>query len=51
MQLVVSVALVVIGLGLVFLGPAGDFRVFGWVVLAVGLLGLVVRAFLARQER
>jgi hypothetical protein len=50
-QFVASVAVLAIGLGLAFYGPAGEFRVFGWVLLAIGVLGLAARAYLARRGR
>jgi hypothetical protein len=51
MQLVASVVVVVIGLLLALvLGRAGDIRVFGWVLVAVGLLGVISRWLIARQR-
>jgi hypothetical protein len=51
MQLVASVVVVLIGLLLALvLGRAGDMRAFGWVLVAVGLLGVVSRWLIARQR-
>jgi hypothetical protein len=51
MQLVASVALIVIGLWLALLsGAAAEMRVFGWFVAGLGVLGLVFRVYLARQR-
>ncbi len=49
MQLVASVGLIVIGLllGLV-LHSSAEMRLFGWIVVAIGVLGLVARWWLAR---
>jgi len=48
MQLVASVLLIVIGVGLGLFVDAGDMRIFGWVVAAVGALGLAIRWTLPR---
>ena len=50
MQLVVSILLVVIGLALALVFGEGDMRIFGWVVAVAGVLGLVIRAYVARQR-
>jgi hypothetical protein len=51
MQLVASVVVVLIGLLLALvLGRAGDMRAFGWVLVAVGLLGVVSRWLIPRQR-
>jgi hypothetical protein len=49
MQLIASILLIVIGVGLGLFVDAGDMRIFGWVVAAVGVLGLVVRVLVARR--
>jgi hypothetical protein len=53
MQLVASVSLVVVGLLVaVVLDVSAEMRLFGWVLLGVGVLGLVLRWVVARmQER
>jgi hypothetical protein len=52
MQFVASVVVVVIGLLLALVyDAAGDMRVFGWVLVVIGLLGLVARSWLAHQRR
>jgi hypothetical protein len=51
MQLVASVALIVIGLWLALLsGAAAEMRLFGWVLAGLGALGFVFRAIVARQH-
>jgi hypothetical protein len=51
MQLVVSIGLVVVGLLLALvLDASGEMRVFGWVVVVVGVLGLAARRWLAGQR-
>jgi hypothetical protein len=48
MQLAVSVALIVVGLIIAMVvDVARDFRLFGWILVAVGMLGLGIRAFVA----
>jgi drug/metabolite transporter (DMT)-like permease len=50
-QRVASVLLVLIGLYLaVIAGPAADMRLFGWVLVVVGVLGLVVATVLPRRR-
>lgn len=48
MQLVASVALIMIGLFVAVRADASDLRIFGWVVVGVGVLGLLARWWLAR---
>ena len=49
MQLVASVAVLVIGLLIAFvLEAAADLRMFGWLLIVIGLLGLASRVLLAR---
>jgi hypothetical protein len=49
MQLVASVAVIVIGLLLgFFLRASGEMRIFGWILVGVGVLGLVARSWIAR---
>jgi hypothetical protein len=51
MQLVASVAVLVIGLLIAFvLEAAADLRIFGWLLIVVGLLGLASRVLLARLQ-
>jgi hypothetical protein len=51
MQLVASIVLIVIGLWLALLvDKAGDMRIFGWVVVGVGVLGLILRRYVAGQR-
>ena len=51
MQLVASVAVLVIGLLIAFvLKAAADLRIFGWLLIVVGLLGLASRVLLARLQ-
>ena len=51
MQLVMSVALIVVGLWLALLsGAAAEMRLFGWVVAGLGVLGLVFRTLMTRQR-
>jgi hypothetical protein len=52
-QLVVSIALIAVGLiTALVLNVPGDMRVFGWVLVGVGVLGLVLRSVIARlRER
>ena len=49
MQLAASVGLIVIGLllGLCTRGGA-DMRLYGWILVGVGVLGLVARSWIAR---
>jgi hypothetical protein len=49
MQLVASISLVVIGLIIgLFVDVAADMRIFGWVLVGVGALGLLVRSLTPR---
>ena len=49
MQLVASTVVLAIGLYVALLADdAGELRVFGWVLVAIGLLGLLVRWWMAR---
>jgi hypothetical protein len=51
MQFVASVGLVVIGLAVaLFLDTSADLRVFGWVLVVVGVAGLLSRWALARRH-
>jgi hypothetical protein len=52
MQLVMSAFVLAIGLFLALLADAsGEMRVFGWVLVAVGGLGLVLRSVLRSAGR
>jgi hypothetical protein len=52
MQLVMSLAVLAIGLFLAFFADAsGDMRVFGWVLVGVGALGLVLRSMFRTAGR
>ena len=51
MQLVASVTVLVIGLLIAFvLEAAADLRIFGWLLIVVGLLGLASRVLVARLQ-
>ena len=52
MQLVASLAVVVLGLILLRTHDvAGDMRFFGWVLVAVGVAGLLTHVVLSRAGR
>jgi hypothetical protein len=48
-QLLASIAVLLIGLYLALLSDAGDFRVFGWLLVGLGVFGLVSRSLFARR--
>jgi hypothetical protein len=51
LQLVASIALVAIGLFLALIADtSGGMRIFGWVLVLVGILGLVIRSVLRRMS-
>jgi len=54
-QLIGSVFTLVIGLLLLLVfdlgANAAEYRLFGWVLVAIGVLGLVMRSWLERQQR
>ena len=45
-----STILVVLGLAFALWVDSGDVKVFGWLLVAVGVLGFVSRAWLAGRE-
>jgi hypothetical protein len=48
-QLVASVGLIVTGLILAIVVRADpDYRIFGWILVGVGVLGLIARSVIAR---
>jgi hypothetical protein len=49
MQLTASVMLLVIGVGMGLFVDAADMRIFGWVIAAIGVFGLLTRSMLARR--
>jgi hypothetical protein len=52
MQLVASIGLIVIGLFLVNVDDSpSDMRVYGWIVLALGVFGLLLRFLISRIGR
>lgn len=52
MQLVMSVIVLLAGLFVALVADApADLRVFGWVLVAVGLLGVAVAALSRRRPR
>jgi hypothetical protein len=52
MQLVASIGLIVSGLVIVNVGDSPpDMRVYGWIIAAVGVLGLLVRFMLPGAGR
>jgi hypothetical protein len=52
MQLVASISLIIIGLLVaVVFDAAAEMRLFGWVLVGIGVLGLVLRWAVARMQR
>jgi amino acid permease len=50
LPLVASIAVLVIGLGIGFLADVGDdMRFFGWLLAAIGVVGLLSQAWIAGQ--
>ena len=50
LHIATSVAIIIVGLLLALvLSAPSDVRVFGWVAVAIGVLGLVSRVWIARQ--
>jgi hypothetical protein len=48
MQLVATIAVMVVGLVLATVIGSGDIRIFGWILVGVGVLGLLARWVIAR---
>jgi len=51
MQLVASIGVILIGLFLVTVeDTTADMRVYGWVLVAVGALGVILRLIISRRR-
>jgi hypothetical protein len=49
-HVVASLAVIVMGLALALvLGDGGDIRLFGWLLVVIGVLGLISRWVISRQ--